>query len=611
MYKPISDYAIIGNLRSAVLVSKNGSIDWASAPFIDSPSIFAALLDEHVGGYWSIQPTEKYTVKQFYLDVTNILCTEFTTKEGIAVVTDFIPLEKERTFLPAEKDTTFKLHRKVTCESGKVDLLSIFCPRFNYAQGTTELEMQNGGLRVRNGDMHGVLSAPVSFRLEKNCAYADFTLRQGDTVFFVFRYNTGEVVFKKSEHHDMEIEETKQYWKGWVKQGDLDRSLIKSEWHDAVVRSLLVLKILFFEPVGTVAAAATTSLPEEIGGVRNWDYRFTWLRDSSFIFNAFFKLGYVTEAHKYINWLIGVCNTALLDKNNGHLQSMYGLRGETNLQEKIFTHLEGYRGSKPVRVGNRAFNQRQWDVFGSVLDMIWRFDELTGDKALIEKSWTMIRLIIKRVIEVWREPDKGLWEVRSGSEHFVYSKVMCSVAINRALRLAKKYALEANTTEWEKELEEIRSDIFANGFSDTKQSFVQRYNSEDLDTSLLLLPVFGFIDGKDPRMLSTIDAVMKELYVGDGLILRYTSIDGLPGKEGAFLLSSFWLVDALVLAGRLKEAHKIFESVLSHANHVGLYSEEIDVTTKEFLGNFPQAYTHVGLINSAIMLGEAERMGTD
>lgn len=604
MYKPISDYAIIGNLRSAALVSKDGSIDWAAAPFIDSPSVFAALLDEQNGGYWSIEPSDEYTVQQYYVDKTNILCTKFTTKEGVAVVTDFIPLEKERTYVPAERDTTFKLHRKVTCKSGTVSFSSRFCPRFNYARGATKLEIRDGGVHAHNKEMHGVLSSHIPFSIEEDCAHANFSLHQEDSVFFVFRYNTGDVVFKNSEHHDTEIEETRQYWESWAEQCDLDRCRISGTWHDAVVRSLLVLKILFFEPVGTVAAAATTSLPEELGGVRNWDYRFTWLRDSSFIFNAFFKLGHVTEARKYINWLVGVCSTTLINENNSHLQIVYGLRGERDLREEILTHFEGYKGSKPVRIGNEAFNQRQWDVFGSILDMIWRFDELANDRDLVEKSWPMVQLIIEQAMTLWREPDEGLWEVRSGGAHFVYSKVMCSVAIERALRLAKKYALNADVGQWKQELEKIHTDVLAHGFSSKKQSFIQRYDSEDLDASLLLLPMFGFIDGKDPRMLSTIDAIMSELYVGGGLMLRYTSVDGLPGREGAFLLSSFWLVDALVLAGRTKEAREIFETVLSYGNHVGLFSEEIDIKKKEFLGNFPQAYTHVGLVNSAILLGE-------
>lgn len=609
MYSPIENYSIIGNLRSSILISKEASIDWACAPFIDSSSVFAKLLDDEKGGFWQIKPKREYKSTQRYIKNTNVLTTEFNTDLGISEVTDFLPIEEEKEFTPAPENTTFKIHRKVKCIEGECEMEMFFCPRFNYARGGDKIEEIEGGVFVENDKMHGVLASKnrIEFKKEEDLACSSIKLKKGESVFFVFRYNTGEIVFydEDKEHHETELEQTISYWQNWTHGCDLNICPLKCKWHEMVARSSLVLKALFFEPMGTPAAAATTSLPESIGGVRNWDYRFTWLRDSSFIFKALFKLGHIKEAKEYINWLLNICEKEFLrEDSSGFLQVVYGLRGEKELDEKILEHLEGYKGAKPVRVGNGAYKQKGLDIYGSVFDMIWQLHLLESGDTLTEEMWKKLKPVADFVANNWNEPGEGLWEVRGGKKHFTYSKVMCWTALDRALKLADVYDLSGDTTLWWNEREAIKLEVMSRGFNKELNSFAQSFDSKDLDASVLLFPVVGFIKGDDPKMLSTIEKVREELEVKEGLIKRYTSEDGLPGEEGAFLLASFWLVQALVEAGKKEEAEKLFETVISKANHTGLFSEEIDEKTGEFLGNFPQAYTHVGLINSAFALTE-------
>ena len=374
-------------------------------------------------------------------------------------------------------------------------------------------------------------------------------------------------------------------------------------WKDMIRRSALVLKVLFFEPVGTVAAAATTSLPEEIGGVRNWDYRFTWLRDSAFIFESFFRLGHTKEAKQYIRWLLDEC------KKQGdpqHLKIMYPLEGGVcGKEEEILPHLKGYERSKPVRIGNAAVDQKQWDIYGSIFDVVWQLHELENKNVIDVVSWQFLREVANYVADIWDQPDEGLWEVRGGKDHFVYSKVMCWVALDRALRIAEAYGYGGECEKWRAQRDAIYAAVMEKGWNEKLQAFTHSFNSEELDATALLFPKVGFIKGTDPKMCSTISAIRKRLGDGKGLLYRHTFSDGLPGSPGADLFASFWLVDALVCAGQIDDAQEIFEHVLELANHVGLYAEEIDPETGEFLGNFPQAYTHVGLINSAVRLTRA------
>ncbi|MCR4330721.1 MAG: glycoside hydrolase family 15 protein [Patescibacteria group bacterium] len=606
MYHPIRDYAIIGNLRSAALVSKKGSIDWAPVPFIDSPSIFTSILDDKKGGFWSIAPKGQYVSSQRYAGDSNVLTTTFQTKRGTAKVVDFIPIEKERVFMPSSKDTTFRIHRKVVCVKGTCTMQVVFDPQLDYGRQKTHLSLIDGGVLVTNGKKRGVLAAKVPFTIMDGRAVATVSLRKGESHFFIFRYNTHEITVRRNDtdHHEAELREVQRYWHNWTRKCDLAVCPTSKRWHKAITRSALLLKILFFEPIGTIAAAPTTSLPESMGGIRNWDYRFTWIRDSVFTLHAFFRMGHVEEAEKYFNWLMHECYGA--SKKPEDLRIVYGLHSESKLDEEILPHLAGYKNSKPVRIGNAAYDQKQWDIYGSILDTAWQFHQLEKSYVITPEIWVLLRSLANYVTKIWKEPDEGLWEVRGGKSHFVYSKVMCWVALDRAIKLAEAYDFNGEIELWRREKNEIHAAVMKQGWSEKEHSFVQSFGSEDLDASVLRMPVVGFIDGQDPRMLSTLKQIKKELLTDDGFVYRYTAQDGLPGTEGAFLLASFWLVDAMILAGETKEARILFENVVTSANHVGLLPEEINPVTKEFLGNFPQAYTHIGLINSAFNLEEAE-----
>ncbi|HEX9721811.1 MAG TPA: glycoside hydrolase family 15 protein [Candidatus Paceibacterota bacterium] len=625
-YKPIQDYAIIGNRRSAALVAKDGTIDWAPAPFLDSPSVFAAILDYTKGGFWAVQPTEEFTSEQEYMPETNILVTRFTTKQGVLELADCLPIrnhfgngngslgsfhiENGIKQPPSEEEEVLEIQRRITCIKGKCRVKVFFQPRFNYAKGKTTLSVVPGGVAAENGNKKGILVSKANYTIEKvdahieeqDRAVAYLDMKEGEKHYLTFLYNTTEVPDKTDAYYEHDIQETKQFWQEWVHRCDLETCLIEYPYHEAVMRSSLVLKILFLEPPGSIAAAATTSLPEEIGSGRNWDYRFSWIRDSAFTLQALFWLGYIKEADEYVRWLIHECGS--VEDGPETLQIMYGLRGQKNLVEETLEHLDGYMGSKPVRIGNGAYIQRQWDIYGGILNMMWRLHRMRNNYALSPQLWVTMRALTNHVVNIWREPDKGLWEVRGGKRHFTHSKLMCWVALDRALKLVEAYGYDAETELWKKERDEIRKQIMEQGWSEKRQSFVQSFGSESFDAAALLMPVFGFIKGDDPKMLSTIKAIESELSLAPGLYRRYTNSpdDGMPGSEGAFLLCSFWMVDALTFAGEKEKAQELFEKLLSYRNHLGLYSEEIDPKTKEFLGNFPQAYTHIGLINSAFYL---------
>ncbi|MDP4007367.1 MAG: glycoside hydrolase family 15 protein [bacterium] len=601
MYKPIRDYAIIGNLRSAALVSKDGSIDWAPAPHLNSPSVFAAILDDMKGGKWSIAPTEEFTSHQEYLGQTNILVTRFQTKKGSSELIDYIPAQGGKDMEEIEKA---EIHRKIVCIKGTCELAVEFAPRFDYARGETALSLTEKGIAVdHESKRKGKLVSPGKYLIRDNTAHSTLQLKEGESAYLAFHYHKPTSEDQVDAHYEEELKITEDFWRNWVHRCDLKSCPVAGPWHDMVVRSSLVLKILFFEPPGSIAAAPTASLPEAIGGVRNWDYRFSWIRDSSFTLQALFQMGYVKEARSYVEWLLDEC-CSMKNFDPKNVQIMYGLQGEVNLKEEILPHLEGYRGSKPVRIGNSAALQKQWDIFGSLLDTVWHIHLMDESYRVEESTWEILRKFANYVTKIWQEPDEGLWEVRGGAEHFVYSKVMCWVALDRALKIAEQYSFEGELEVWRTEKEAIFAAVMERGWSEEKQSFVQTFDSKDLDASLLLMPVVGFIEGKNPRMISTLQAIERELSVQNGLLMRYTAKDGLPGREGAFLPASFWLVDALVFAGEVKRARIHLANLVKLANHVGLYAEEINPKTKEFLGNFPQAYSHIGLITSAFYLAK-------
>ena len=610
-YLPIRDYAIIGNLRSAALVSQDGSVDWACAPFLDSPSVFAKLLDDQSGGYWRIAPEGAYTSVQRYVESSNVLETVFTTDRGECVLTDFIPIEPVRDYVPPEDDVTFKLKRNAACVKGEIRMRTVFCPRFNYARGETVLEPSDSGVTVSNGSNKGVLASTSELTITDGCAESSFLLREGDSRFFIFRFNRSrspdrDVQEEQMPYHAAEIGKTNALWRSWLSSGDAGAlSQINPKWRPLVERSLLVLKVLFFDPVGTVAAAATTSLPEAIGGGRNWDYRYTWFRDSAFVFRAFSQLGYVQEQQEYVDWFFNIFRTL---NHPSELRVLYPLHGDsTESRETVLSHLNGYRGSAPVRIGNEACTQHQLDVYGVLLDMVFDLCHTYNRSFSIgEREWQVLSGIADFVTTIWRNPDAGLWEMREENRHFTFSKVMCWVALDRAISLGQMFSPGVMHTTWERERDLIRETVERDGWNEELGSFTGTLRSSDMDTGLLLLSPVGFLTGDDPRMISTVSAIRRTLECSPGLLRRYNSPDGFPSSEGAFLASSFWLTDALVLQGDVEEAEALFERVISLANHAGLFSEEINPDTGDFLGNFPQAYTHAGIINSALLLSRAK-----
>lgn len=560
--------------------------------------MFGAILDCAKGGYFRIAPTEEYHVHQEYLLHTNILTTTFSTEDGEARVVDFMPVGDGQ----GERSEIF---RRVYCVRGQITLRAEFSPRFDYARGDTTVRGVPSGVKAEHAIGSATLWSNDVYSIRENQAVTQLEMRKGDTHHFALRCDIDEPVEDVEAYFRDAFRRTKAFWDGWVHRYDYTPNvLVPRTWQDVAIRSSLVLKILFFEPPGTVAAAATTSLPEKIGGVRNWDYRYTWIRDAAFTLQALLWLGYAREAKTYLDWVINDCCRTI----EGHpedMQTMYGLRGEHDLTEYTLDHLAGYENSKPVRIGNGAFDQRQWDIYGAVFDMIWRLIQFQPSFTPSQKQWLVLAALADYVTTIWRKPDQGLWEVRDEPRHFVHSKVTCWVALDRAVKLAERFRLKGNVEKWRQNRDEIRQEVMERGWSEAQKSFRQSYDSDALDAAILRLPMLEFIDGRDPKMKATIDRIEKDLQAGEGLLYRYREDDGLPGGEGAFLLGSFWLVDALALSGQVERAEALLHRLVRLQNHVGLYSEEIEPSTGDFLGNFPQAFSHIGLVNSIFYVTQA------
>jgi len=591
-YKPISDYAIIGDLRTAALVGLDGSIDWCCLPRFDSASVFAAILDHDRGGRFRISPTASYTSTQRYLPATNILVTTFhTDRGGVVEVTDFMPAG-ERAY---ERAANHEIHRRVTCTRGEVEIEILFEPRFGYGASPVYLVPRRNGILATDREREAMaLAAPDSiwWEFDGSCSTARAVLRvrAGDTFWIVLRYDDDEVYPVAHYESQARLDETAAFWDRWV-----SRIRYRGPYRAEVERSALVLKLLFYDPTGAVVAAPTTSLPEEIGGVRNWDYRYTWLRDASFTLYALHVLGQHDEANRFMDYLKRVTR-----KSADHLQIMYGIGGERILTELELPHLEGYRGSRPVRIGNAAYDQLQLDVYGEVLETAFLWHQ---NHPMTEGLWSLLASLVDWVADNWRRKDSGIWEVRAGLQHYVFSKVMCWVALDRAIKMAEQLELPANLDRWRRERDAIHEEVMRKGWSETKQAFVQHYDTDALDAANLQIGIVGFLPYDHPRVKSTIEATLRELTSEDQeLVYRYVNPDGLPGGEGVFSICTFWLADALILSGDVERGERIFKRMLRHANHVGLYSEEIDPRTGEFLGNFPQAFTHIALINTAHFL---------
>lgn len=592
-YKPIEDYGVIGDLHTVALVGIDGSIDWCCLPHFDSPSVFAALLDDEKGGFFKIAPLAVTRRKQLYLPDTNVLITRCFSEEGIAEVIDFMPIERRS--LEYSPPAYHQIVRRVSTIAGHVRFRLECFPAFNYTRDSHSIHCFPQGVSFVSSSTSLGLVSPVPLAIRDTGVVAEFSLARGHSATFYLRQadqgseanllipeELGEIAFGK----------TVNFWKTWVSQ-----CVYRGRWREMVQRSALVLKLLTYAPTGAIIAAPTTSLPEEIGGERNWDYRYCWIRDASFTLYALMRLGFDQEAGQFMDWLEERCREL---KPDASLQPMYSISGRSELKEENFTHLKGYRNSKPVRAGNAAHRQAQLDIYGEVLDSVYLYNKYGAP--ISYDLWCNLERMLDYVCDNWARPDEGIWEIRGEPRQFVYSKLMSWVALDRGLRLANKRSFPANQERWIKTRDEIYCEIMARGWNERCGAFVQYYGSSRMDASNLLMPLVFFVSPSDPRMIRTLDKIQEQLCL-DSLVHRYTiidgeSVDGVSGQEGAFSICSFWLVEALTRAGRLEEARLMFEKMLGYANHVGLFAEEIG-HCGEALGNFPQAFTHLGLISAA------------
>jgi GH15 family glucan-1,4-alpha-glucosidase len=593
-YQPIANYGIIGDLHTIALVGMNGSIDFLCLPHFDSPSVFAALLDDARGGRFQIRPDSDGMIeKQLYLPDTNILLTRFLSDHGVAEITDFMPVTGdafEHAVLRRVRAVRGEIHFRLRCD-----------PRFDYGRAGHSAELRDGDTVVfesKGADRTALrLRSSVPLRIEDGAAVAEFRLRAGgDTADFVLehpREGHAEAADLPTwcEHT---FEGTRDFWRHWA-----GRSRYRGHWQEIVRRSALTLKLLTSKTHGSLVAAPTFGLPEDIGGERNWDYRYTWIRDSAFALYGLLRLGYTEEAGAFMRWL-----ETVIRKNPGDasLQIMYGIDGRRDLGEAVLTHFEGYRNSSPVRIGNGAYDQLQLDIYGELMDSVYLYDKY--GETISYEFWCDLVRMIDWVCENWQRADEGIWEVRGGQQHFLYSRLQCWVAIDRAMRLAEKRSLPAPLARWLTVRNAIHREIHTEFWDSELESFVQYKGSKSVDASCLLMPLMRFIGGRDPRWLSTLRAVEGAL-VSDALVSRYhigtAASDGLRGEEGTFNMCSFWYVECLSRAGRIDEARLNFEKMLGYANHLGLYAEELGPSGEQ-LGNFPQAFTHLGLISAAFDL---------
>ena len=610
-YLPIEDYGIVGNMRTCALVGINGSVDWFCAPNFDSPSVFGAILDDVKGGYFQITPPldPPPAHKQFYWPESNVLVTRFLSASGVAEVIDFMPVST-----PGHPHRHTELIRRVTCVRGTMPFILECYPAFNYARDDHRIEFNEAGVAFLTDKVGLQLSASCSLDQQGAGVVGAFVLTEGHTETFTLTVLDGAGAPPHAHcegESDRLFEETVSYWRNWLAQ-----CTYKGRWREMVERSALVLKLLTYEPTGAIIAAPTCSLPEDLGGERNWDYRYTWIRDAAFTLYGLLRIGFTDEASKFMHWLENQIDQQGEDWQN--LQILYGIDGRRHLEEINLDHLDGYRGSRPVRVGNAAYNQLQMDIYGELMDSIYLYNRY-GEPISYE-LWTKLRRMTNWVSDNWQRPDEGIWETRGGRQHFVYSKLMCWVMLDRAIRLADLRSFPSERVRWREVRDEIYEEIQTRGWSRERRAFVQHYDSDSLDASNLIMPLVFFMSPTDPRMLHTIDAINASPaqggLVSDSLVYRYNaelSPDGLTGQEGTFNMCTFWLVEALTRAGwgdrrRLEQARLMFEKMLGYANHLGLYAEETG-PRGEGLGNFPQAFTHLSLISSAFNLDRTLNAG--
>ncbi|MFD3943880.1 glycoside hydrolase family 15 protein [Streptomyces sp. NPDC058579] len=596
-YPPIADHGLIGDLQSAALVSARGAVDWFCAPRFDSPSIFASLLDQERGGHFTIAPVlDDVTVRQLYLPDTAVLITRFLTPEGVGEVVDFMPVAER----PDEASDRHRLVRVLRVVRGTLAFEVECRPRFDYGRAEHTLTLDGGSatFHAPGLDMH--LRSSVPLDADGQDVRATVTLRQGERAGIVLETASpgasapGPVTAPTLEE---ELRETHAYWHGWIR-----RCRYRGRWQQMVNRSAITLKLLIYAPTGAPIAAPTMGLPEQVGGERNWDYRYTWIRDASLSVRVLLDLGYIDEADAFRRWL-GARFHGPRPRNGEPMQIMYRIDGDTELSEEILDHLSGYRDSAPVRAGNGAVDQLQLDIYGEFAYAMTHSSDLAEVAGY--EGWKGISTLLDWLADHWDRPDEGIWETRGGRQDFTYSRMMCWVALDRGIRLATEYARPADLPRWIAQRDAILVQVMERGWNPDRQAFVQHYGSEVLDASLLLMPLVGFISPKAPSWLATLDAMDREL-VTDSLVYRYNpeaSPDGLRGSEGTFSLCSFLYVEALARAGRLDQARYAMDKMLTYANHVGLFAEEIGPTGEQ-LGNFPQAFTHLALITAAMALDE-------
>jgi GH15 family glucan-1,4-alpha-glucosidase len=588
-YKPISDYGIIGDMHSAAVVGLDGSIDWLCFPRLDSPSVFAAILDDEEGGRFRLSPTGRYRSEQGYLPDTNILSTFFTTESGRVEVQDLMPISENA------RESEYEVLRIVRGIEGSVEMSCVFEPRLDYARGATKLRPGPGGFVAERDEAQMALASPVDLTVRNDAATGVFAVHQDEELVFDLHWGSDRPPDASGWRERLDF--TANEWRGVV-----DTINYQGRWRDEVVRSVLVLHLLVYLPTGALVAAATTSLPEWIGADRNWDYRYCWIRDAAFILDVFDRLGHIGETAEFTRWLTVFCQSC-----GARLQPLYGVRYEQELRELTLDHLEGYRGSKPVRIGNGAATQLQMDLFGEVMVAVASFYRAGGE--IEDAMWSTIESFVQAVTDNWRRPDRGIWEVRGEPRHFVHSKLMCWLAVDRAVLLAEALGKDIDIERWRAVREEIRADVLAQGWNERLQSFVQYYGADFTDAALLMMPMVGFLAADDPRMRSTVRRIRQELTV-NGLLRRYPAErtdDGFESEEGVFTMCTLWLVAYLIFVDELEEACRLFERVLAAGNHLGLFSEMVDARSGEALGNFPQAFTHVSLIHTARNLDLALR----
>ncbi len=593
---PIADHGLIGDLQTAALVATDGAIDWYCCPRFDSPSVFARLLDNRRGGYFRIAPEhEHYVVKQLYFPDTAVLITRYMSEEGVAEIIDFMPIADNPT-VATDRHRIVRVMRGVR---GEMPLHLECVPRFDYARERHTLEITDQGAVFTGRDLRLTLHGAAGLERVGDGVQLRRVLRANETIAVVLE-SASETPPRAVSFDEVWglFEGTNRFWRSWI-----GASSYRGRWREMVGRSAMTLKLMTYAPSGALVAAPTTALPEQLGGERNWDYRFTWVRDASYSVGALLALGYTEEPFAFLRWLRDRIEEHV-GTASGPLKIMYRVDGSSDLVEETLDHLDGYRNSRPVRIGNGAADQLQLDIYGEAM---FALRQAGGGRAPIgHRGWVDIRRIVDWLADNWDQPDEGIWETRGGRQDFTYGRVMSWVALDGAIRMAQELGRPADLTRWTAARDAVYEQIMDRGWNPTRKAFVQYHGTEVMDASVLAMPLTGFVVPSDPAWLSTLDAIEQEL-VSDSLVYRYNpsaSPDGLTGNEGTFSICTFWYVDALARSGRLEQARYVFEKMLTYANHVGLFSEEIGPTGEQ-LGNFPQAFSHLSLIGAAVQLNTA------